>query len=384
MTIEATAEIPLYAKRGISLIRGEGMYLWDADGRRYLDAMSNYGVNILGHSHPAVDSAVETQLKRLISCHQSFYNDARASFEQALTERLPAALTRLSYANSGAESIEAAIKFARAATGKQRVIAATRGYHGRTIGALSVTSGDKHRLPFEPLLAGCEHVPYDDVDALSTVIRGAGAVLLEPIQGEAGVFVPAAEYLTAVRRLCNENGALLILDEVQTGMGRTGTFLASEQQGTIPDILCLSKGIANGLPMGVTVVSTEVAERIPAGSHGSTFAGNPLACAAGRATIESVTEDLLEGVRTNGSRFVQRLKQIEAPLIREVRGRGLMCAVELRTRVTPLLKSLQERGVLALPAGGRTIRLLPPLIAEWSHLETIADTLADALAELSQ
>jgi acetylornithine/LysW-gamma-L-lysine aminotransferase len=383
--IEAASEIQLYSKRGISLVRGDGVHLYDSDGRRYLDAMSNYGVNVLGHRHPAVDSAIRHQLDQLISCHQSFSNDARAEFERVFLGALPPELCRISFANSGTEAIEAAMKFARIASGRQRIIAAEHGYHGRTLGALSVTHDPKYRDPFRPLLADCEHVAYDDLNALEAALPGAAAVILEPIQGEAGVRIPAPGYLRSVRELCDRHDALLILDEVQTGIGRTGKLFAFEHEAAIADILAVSKGLANGLPMGVTVVRQEVADKVTSGSHGSTFAGNPLVCAAARATVQTVAEKpLLDHVAEAGEAFVSSLQGSAHPLVREVRGRGFMVAVELKTRATPVLKAMQQNGVLALPAGNRTIRFLPPLIMSRDELNRVAEVFHGAVQEQRQ
>lgn len=378
--MEDRAEVALYAKRGISLARGEGVFLWDTDGRRYLDAMSNYGVNVLGHAHPAVNAAVIDQLGRLANCHQSFYNDARETFEETLSGLLPHGLNRVAYANSGTEANEAAMKFAKLASGRQRIVSAHDGYHGRTLGSLSVTGIARYRQGLLPLLDGCDQVPFGDLEALDRALPGAAAVILEPIQGESGVHHAPDGYLIAVRELCGRHGALLILDEVQTGMGRTGTLFAFEKAGVLPDMITVSKGIANGLPMGLTVVSEWVAERVPTGAHGSTFAGNPLVCAAAVATLRSITAGkLLEHVILAGEAFLDGLRTINHPHLREVRGEGLMVAVELRTRVTPCLKALQDLGVLALPAGPRTIRFLPPLIIGEAELRSVVEATAAAL-----
>jgi len=373
-------EIPLYGKRGITLVRGEGVYLWDRDGRRYLDAMSNYGVNLLGHAHPGVNAAIREQLGKLTNCHQSFYNDARSAFEDTLTSLLPPGLSRIAFANSGTEANEAAIKFARLATDRRRIVSAHEGYHGRTFGSLSVTGVEKYRQGLEPLLDDCDLVPFDDVDAIKLAVPGAAAVILEPIQGESGVRQPSSGYLAAVRALCDQHQVLLILDEIQTGMGRTGRLFAFEHDGVVPDILTVSKGIANGLPMGVTVVNEKVARRIPSGSHGSTFAGNPLVCAGATATLKSVgTEAFLEHVERAGIHLLEGLRSLQHPMIREVRGLGLMVAIELKTRITPCLKALQEAGILALPAGPRAVRFLPPLIIEEAQLDEIVQGLRLAL-----
>jgi acetylornithine/LysW-gamma-L-lysine aminotransferase len=378
-TTEDRYEIPLYRKRGITLVRGEGMYLWDEEGRRYLDMMSNYGVAVLGHAHPAVTAAIRDQADRLLSCHQSFYNDARARFLDALEALLPPNLRAVSFSNSGAEAVEAALKYARAATRRERILSTKRGYHGRTFGALSVTSDAKHRAPFEPLLASCDQVTYGDLEATRGCIEGAAAIILEPIQGEAGVRAGAPEYLQGLRRLCDESGTLLIFDEVQTAF-RTGRTWGFEHSGAVPDIMTLSKPLANGLPIGVTVVNDKVLEGIPPGSHGSTFGGNPLVCAAAAATLSVVAEPgFNDRVASVGAHFMERLRAIEHPLIREVRGVGLMVAVELKRNASPVLQTMQAEGMLAIPAGSTSVRFLPPLIAEEQHVDEAADALQRAL-----
>jgi LysW-gamma-L-lysine/LysW-L-ornithine aminotransferase len=381
-TIEDVNQIALYRKRDIALVRGEGVYLWDSDGKQYLDMMSNYGVAILGHSHPAVTAAITEQAGKLLTCHQSFYNDARARFITALEQLLPIRLKRLSFANSGAEAVEAALKFARAATGRHRIISTKRSYHGRTLGALSVTGEPKHRGLFEPLLPGCEQVPFGDMDAIEARIAGAAAVILEPVQGESGIRPAAAEYLRGVRRLCDEAGTLLILDEVQTAF-RTGRTWAFEHSGATPDIMALAKPLANGLPIGVTAVSDQVASAIPQGSHGTTFGGNPLICSAGAATLKVVSEPgFNQHVNEVGAAFIERLRAIRHPLVREVRGLGLMVAVELKRNASPVLQAMQQAGVLAIPAGSTSVRFLPPLIIEHEHVLEAAAVFEKAVESL--
>jgi acetylornithine/LysW-gamma-L-lysine aminotransferase len=378
-SIENESQISLYRKRDIVLVRGQGVYVWDADGRRYLDMMSNYGVAILGHSHPDVTAAITEQAGTLISCHQSFYNDARARFLEALEGLLPEGLRRVSFANSGAEAVEAALKYARAATGRQRIISTRRGYHGRTMGALSVTGESKHRSPFEPLLPGCEQVPFGDLEAAARSLEGAAAIILEPVQGESGVRPASSEYMQALRRLCDETGALFILDEVQTAF-RTGCTWAWEHSSTRPDIMALSKPLANGLPIGVTVISDAVAAQVPPGSHGTTFGGNPLVCAAGTATLKVVAQpDFNRRVADVGAIFLERLRTISHPLIREVRGAGLMVAVELKRNASPILQRMQAEGVLAIPAGSTSVRFLPPLVVGEVQMIEAAEALERAL-----
>jgi LysW-gamma-L-lysine/LysW-L-ornithine aminotransferase len=362
--------IPLHADRGITLVRGEGSYLWDDRGRRYLDLMTNYGVNLLGHSHPAVTQAILRQAAQLTNAHQSFGTPARQEFLDTLTAFLPPTLNRISFANSGAEAIEAAIKYARVATGRPGVVAAHRAYHGRTFGALGATSDARYREPFIPMLQGFRHVPFDNLDALEEALdHSVAAVIIEPIQGEGGVRMPADGYLRGIRARCDAHNILLICDEVQTGF-RTGAPLAFSREGIVPDILCLSKSIANGLPLGVTITREAISERVPKGSHGSTFAGNPLVCAAGAATLGMLSDQRLhQHAITAGDRFQQRVGQLDLPQVREVRGRGVMLAVELKKAATPVIKAMQERGVLALPGGGTAIRFLPSILIEDAQLD---------------
>jgi len=374
--------IPLHASRGISLVRGEGSYLWDDKDRRYLDLMTNYGVNLLGHAHAAVTDAIKRQASLLTNAHQSFDTPTRQDFLEALGALLPPPLTRISFGNSGAEAIEAALKFARVATGRIGIIATHRAYHGRTFGALSATSDAKYRDPFAPMLEGVRHIPFDDLDALDKVLDDSvAAVIVEPIQGEGGIRVPADGYLKGIRERCDARGILLICDEIQTGF-RTGSPFAFNREDIVPDIVCLSKSIANGLPIGVTVTTEAVSERVPKGSHGSTFAGNPLVCAAGTATLKVLADETLHTRAANaGTRFQERIRDLGLPQIREVRGRGMMQAVELKKPVTPVIKAMQEAGVLVLPAGGTVIRFLPSILIQDDQLHEGIDALAAAVRQ---
>src|SRR2546427_1006732 len=372
--------IPLHAGRGLTLVRGEGSYLWDDKDRRYLDLMTNYGVNLLGHTHPLVTDAIKLQASRLTNAHQSFDTPARQDFLDALGALLPPPLSRISFGNSGAEAIEAALKFARVATGRIGIIATHRAYHGRTFGALSATADAKYRDPFAPMLEGVRHVPFDDLDTLDRVLDDSvAAVIVEPIHGEGGVRVPADGYLRGIRERCDARGILLICDEIQTGF-RTGSQFAFSREDVVPDILCLSKSIANGLPLGVTVTTEAVSERVPKGSHGSTFAGNPLGCAAGAATVRMLADETLHTrAATAGARFQQKIRDLRLPQIREVRGRGLMLAVELKKPATPVIKAMQERWVLVLPGGGTVIRFLPSILIQDDQLDEGIGVLGEAL-----
>src|SRR5438067_8648958 len=374
--------IPLHAGRGLRLVRGEGSYLWDDRDRRYLDLMTNYGVNLLGHSHPEVTAAITNQAARLTNAHQSFDTPARDEFLQALGALLPPPLTRISFGNSGAEAVEAAMKYARVATGRTGIVATHRAYHGRTFGALAATADAKYREPFAPMLEGVRHVPFDNLDALEQALDDSiAAVIIEPIQGEGGVRVPNDGYLQGIRERCDAHGALLIGDEIQTGF-RTGAPLACTREGVVPDILCLSKSIANGLPLGVTVTTEAVSERVPKGSHGSTFAGNPLVCAAGAATLTVLSSNEVHNRATQaGQRFMEKVRGLRLAQVREVRGRGLMLAVELKKPATPVIKAMQERGVLALPGGGTVIRFLPSILIEDAQLDEGIEALAAAVRQ---
>jgi len=372
--------IPLHAGRGVTLVRGEGSYLWDDKDRRYLDLMTNYGVNLLGHAHPKVTDAIKLQASKLTNAHQSFDTPARQDFLDALGALLPPPLTRISFGNSGAEAIEAALKFARVATGRIGIIATHRAYHGRTFGALSATADAKYRDPFAPMLEGVRHIPFDDLDALDKVLDDTvAAVIVEPIQGEGGVRVPADGYLKGIRERCDARGILLICDEIQTGF-RTGAPFAFTREDIVPDILCLSKSIANGLPIGVTVTTEAVSERVPKGSHGSTFAGNPLVCAAAAATLKVLADATLHTRASSvGTRFQERVRDLGLPQIREIRGRGVMQAVELKKPSTPVIKAMQDLGALVLPGGGTVIRFLPSILIQDDQLDEGIDALAQAL-----
>ena len=361
--------IPLHAGRGVTLVRGEGSYLWDDKDRRYLDLMTNYGVNLLGHTHPLVTDAIKLQVSNLTNAHQSFDTPARQDFLDGLGALLPPPLTRISFGNSGAEAIEAALKFARVATGRIGIIATHRAYHGRTFGALSATADAKYRDPFAPMLEGVRHIPFDDLDALDKVLDDTvAAVIVEPIQGEGGVRVPADGYLKGIRERCDARGILLICDEIQTGF-RTGAPFAFTRESS-----------ASGLPIGVTVTTEAVSERVPKGSHGSTFAGDPLVCAAAAATLKVLADDTLHTRASSaGTRFQERVRDLGLPQIREIRGRGVMQAVELKKPSTPVIKAMQDLGVLVLPGGGTVIRFLPSILIQDDQLDEGIDALAQAL-----
>lgn len=371
-----------YPKRPVALVRGQGARVWDADGREYIDCVAGHGVANLGHCHPAITAAIQEQAAKLVTCSEVFYNDQRANLMAELAACTPDDLRRVFLCNSGAEAVEGAIKVARLFTGRSGVVATMRAFHGRTLGALSATWEKNYRTPFEPLIPGFTHVPFDDAQAMASAITGeTAAVLVEIVQGEGGVRFGQAAYFQALRRLCDERGALLIVDEVQTGLGRSGRWFACEHVGLVPDILCLGKALGGGVPMGA-IVWREGLGTLPDGAHGSTFGGNPLACAASRAVLRTLAEEgLPDRAARLGERLLAGLRALEAPLVREVRGLGLMVGIELRQRVTPYLRALQERGVLALPAGATVLRLLPPLVIGEDDVSAVVEAIAEVLGE---
>ncbi len=373
----------VYRKQPVVIVRGEGARVWDAEGREYVDCATGHGVALLGHAHPRVVAAIREQAGRLITCPETLYNDRRAELEAELVSLAPWA-ERVFLCNSGTEAVEAALKFARLVTGRPGIIAARNGFHGRTMGALSATWRPEYRRPFEPLVPGFIHVPYNRPDALEEAVGpDTAAVILEVVQGEGGVYPGDGAYLRRAQELCRERGALFIVDEIQTGLGRTGRMLACDHYGLEPDMVCLAKGLAGGVPMGAVLLGPRVG-RLPPAVHGSTFGGNPLACAAALATLRAIREEgLPERTAERGTFFLSRLRAISSPLIREVRGLGLMVGVELRRKARPYLRALLRRGVLALTAGPIVLRFLPPLVISREDLEFVACQLEEALAETS-
>lgn len=369
-----------YPKREVAIVRGRGARVWDDQGREYIDCVGGHGVALVGHCHPAVSQAIRLQAEQLITCPEIFYNDVRAQLLERLISLAPAGLDRAYLCNSGAEAIEAALKLARLSTGKPGIIATIKGFHGRTMGALSATWDPKYREPYMPLVPGFYHVPYDRLDAMEEAIGdNTAAVLVEVVQGEGGVNPGSAEYFQGLRELCDARGALLIIDEVQTGFGRTGKLFACQHYDLRPDVLCVAKGMAGGVPMGAMLFRGDL-ENIKPGVHGSTFGGNPLACAAALATIDVITGGNLPGEATRkGQWALERLARINAREIRQVRGLGLMIGVDLRQRSTPYLRALMDEGVLALPAGTTVIRLLPPLVITDEDLATACDAVEKVL-----
>jgi LysW-gamma-L-lysine/LysW-L-ornithine aminotransferase len=358
----------LYQRFPINILKGKGVIVWDVSGNEYIDCMGGYGVALIGHCNDRVVNAIKNQSEKLITCHISIYNNARLEFLEKISKISPKKLSKIFFSNSGAESTEAALKFSRKFTGKSGIIAMSGGYHGKTFGALSVTHNEKYRKSFQPLLEGVKFVPYSNPSKIEESLDNSiGTVIIEPIQGETGIIVPPDGVLQQVRKICDQNNLVLIFDEIQTGLGRTGRMWAGEHWSTTPDIMCLAKGIAGGLPMGLTLCKPDILEAMKVGEHSSTFAGNPLSCSAGIATIESIIEEnLVENAAKVGNIFKNGLFQLKENhrIVRDVRGLGLMLALELRFDIKDILFDGIKEGLLMLYSGRNIIRLLPPLVLD--------------------
>jgi acetylornithine/LysW-gamma-L-lysine aminotransferase len=375
----------VFSKKPIVLTRGKGALLWDINGKEYVDCASSYGVAALGHCHPKVVAAIKAQAEQLITCHSCYYNDKRAEFIEKLVKITPEGLDKAFLSNSGAESVECAIKLARKFTGKPEIIALMGAFHGKTMGALSATWDKKYREPFMPLIPEVKHVPPDNADKLREAITDkTAAVLMEPIRGEGGVRVPQDGYLQAVREICDEKGILLIFDEVQTSFGRTGKLFGCQNWNVTPDVMCLAKPFAGGLPIGITVAKENIMSSLKVGEHSTTFSGSPLVCSAGCAAIDALLEEkLAEKAVVNGKYFKSQLEGLMAKhkIIKEVRGLGLMLGMESRFDVHNVILKTQSKGVLVLDAGRTVVRLLPPLVIEKAQIDQAIAVLDTVLGE---
>lgn len=381
--------MPVFARYPVVLERGEGVYVYDSEGRRYLDFLAGIAVNALGHAHPRLVKAIAEQAGKLIHCSNLYYTEVQAQ----LIERL-AKLCRLDkvfLCNSGAEANEGAFKLARKYTHrmdpeKSTILSAQHSFHGRSLATLTATAQPKYQMGFGPLPAGFDYVEYNDIPALEQKINAKTcAVLLEPVQGEGGVRIPDADYLKRVRALCDRFDALLILDEIQTGVGRTGTFLACEQAGVAPDIVTLAKGLAGGVPIGAFLASNKVAEAFTPGAHGSTFGGNPLASAAAVAVLNVLEDDgILDNVKTCGAHFLRRLTGLQQKYhnrIKEVRGKGLLIGLELHEPGRDIVETALTRGALINCTANTVLRFAPPLIVTNEQIDEVVDIVDRALAE---
>lgn len=369
----------IYQRFPVTIERGLGAHVWDINGKEYVDCMGGYGVALVGHRNPRVVKALEDQLEKIITVHSSLYNKTREEFLEKLIKISPKGLSQVYLNNSGTESVEAAIKFARKFTGKPGMLAMNGSYHGKSLGSLSLTFNPKYRKSFEPLVEKVSFSPFGDIETLrSNVNSDTGFIIVEPIQGESGIHVAPDGFLQEIRKLCDEKGILLIFDEIQSGLGRTGKMWAGEHWKTTPDIMCLAKGIAGGVPMGATLVRPDILACISKGEQSSTFGGNPLSCAAGIATIDALTQDrLVENATKLGEKFQEGLEKLKEKhrIIREIRGKGLMIGVELKFEVKDILFDGINNGVLFLYSGKNILRLLPPLVISESDIDKALEVL---------
>ena len=372
--------LALYPKRDLVAVRGEGAILYDENDNAYIDCAAGIGVASLGHSHPKLVDAIQKQAARLITCPNILYNDMRSRLLEKLVEVTPANLNQVYLCNSGTEANEAALKFARLHTGRPNFVTAMRGFHGRTMGSVSATFTKKYRESFEPLVPGFSYVPLNKIDKLQAAVDDkTAAVMLELVQGEGGVNPIQADYIAAVRALCDERGALLIIDEIQTGFCRTGKFFACEHFDLQPDIMTIAKAMGGGVPIGATMLSTQI--NVAPGLHGTTFGGNPLACAAALAAIEVYQEEkLADRAAELGEYFETRLMEKELSQVRAVRRLGMMIGIELKQKAQDKILQLLERGIIALPAGANVIRMLPPLVISKEQIDQVIEVLHDCLA----
>ncbi|MHA1130055.1 MAG: aspartate aminotransferase family protein [Candidatus Helarchaeota archaeon] len=375
----------IFPRRPLVLVKGKGALVWDTKGNEYIDCVGGNGVCLIGHSHPQFIRTIQKQVEQLVIAPYLFYNEQRAKLVEKLAQFTPAPLEKTFLSNSGAESVECAIKLARKFTGKKGIIAMKRGFHGRTFGALSATWNPKYRKPFQPLVPGFSHVPFGDLDAVKNALSDdTAAIITEAVQGEGGVIPAPDGFLIGLRELCDEKNILLIIDEVQTGLGRTGEFLACQHWNVIPDILCLAKGIAGGIPMGATMASSEVFDKLKSGEHYSTFGGNPLVCAAANTTLDIIKkENLVQKSKDNGKYFFDKLQREvnDLKIVREIRGLGLILAIELRLKHKTYVLKAMAKGALLLTSGITTLRLLPPLNIPKDLLDHLLTILKEVLTE---
>jgi acetylornithine/N-succinyldiaminopimelate aminotransferase len=376
-TTLASAVLPTYARQDVTFVRGDGCWVEDDEGRRYLDFVAGIAVVGLGHCHPGSTAAADAQLRRLWHVSNLYWTEPMQALAGRLSERFGGAAAF--FCNSGAEAVESALKWARKATGRTGLVALDGSFHGRTLGALAVTGQPAKRTPFEPLVPGVAFARLNDPDSLARAVSAeTAAIVIEPVQGEGGIHAATAEFLAAARKVADASGAMLVLDEVQTGVGRTGTFFAFEQLGVRPDAVTLAKSLANGLPIGCLLVADDAPTGFEPGDHASTFGGNPVVCAAASAVCDAVTEELLAGVRTSGTTLADGLAEL--PTVVETRGRGLLLAAELDQPAAPVVDACRERGLLVGMAGEHVLRLTPPLVVSADEVELALATLREVLA----
>ena len=379
--------IPNYGRYPISLVRGEGSYVWDAEDNRYLDLFPGWGCNILGHCPPRVVEAVQQQVAKLVHIPNTWYTEPQGDFAEALCSR---GFGQAFFCNSGAEAIEGALKLVRlhgGERGRHRIVTFYDGFHGRTFGATTATAQPKYHEGVGPLMAGFDYAPFNDLDAVRELVSDETcAILVEPVQGEGGVNLPHDGYLAGLREIADECGCLLVFDEVQTGMGRTGTWYGYQQYGVQPDVLTMAKGLAGGVACGAVIAKEELAPSLKPGMHASTFGGNPLAMAAGVATVETIEADgLLENCQAMAERYRERFEalQQELSIIRELRIQGMMVGVDLSIPATPAVGKCMERGVLVNATHDTVLRLLPALNISADQVDEGCEVIAGVLREMA-
>ncbi len=370
-------------KRPVTLVRGSGAKVWDSTGKEYIDCSCGYGVALLGHCNPRVVEAIKRQAEKLLTCHGSFYNDAREECLSKLAKIKPDGTDKVFISNSGAETVETAIKLCRKYTNKRGIVAMVNGYHGKTMGALSLTWAPKYREPFMPLLSDVKFAPYGKAERLEAAIdENTGAVFVEPVQGEGGINVPPPDYLKRVREICDDKGLVMVLDEVQSGFGRTGKIWAHQHFGVKPDILCSSKALGGGVPIGATFARADIMDSLKRGEHSNTFGGNPLACAACSGAIDALLEDgLVENAAKIGGLVKRGFSELNSNMIREVRGMGLMIGIDMRFEIMGIILEALDNGVIVLESGKTVVRLLPPLTINEHEAERVVQVVGAAIKE---
>jgi len=351
-----------YSRPDFVIDHGKGCYVYDKKGKKYIDLVSGVATCILGHGNREFASVVKKQIEKITNPSNLYYSEQQVLLAEKLVKL--SKLDKCFFSNSGTESAEAAIKLARKHTKKPGIISAKHGFHGRTFGALSATWKEKIRQPFKPLLSNFKHVDYGNAGAVEKAIdKNTGAVIVEPIQGEAGIIVPPNGYLKQLREICNKHNILLIVDEVQTGCGRTGKFFAYEHEKIKPDIVMLAKGLANGIPIGATIAKEEIASSFKRGDHGSTFGGNTVACAAANFTIDYIIKNkLIDNAEKQGNYFMKKIKSLNSNNVKEIRGKGLMVGIGIKANAKEIVKKCNENGLLINSPEEKVLRLLPPLI----------------------
>lgn len=385
MDLDKKFVMQTYGRQPLALSHGKGAEVWDVEGKSYLDCFAGVAVNNIGHAHPKVALAICHQAQRMIHCSNVYYTQEQAELAQLLTRVSPH--DRVFFANSGAEANEGAIKLARKFTGKGEIISTDNSFHGRTLATVTATGQDKYKEPFKPLPGGFKHVPYGDIQAMAEAItEDTAAIILEPIQGEGGVIVPPEGYLQNVQKICKNTDILLIMDEIQTGFGRTGEMFASTLFGVEPDITTIAKAMGGGYPIGAILANERVASAFEPGDHGSTFGGNPLGCAAAKASIEvMLDENLVHRSQELGAYFKAKLEQMTSKydIVKEVRGKGLMIGIEITKNCGDVVTEARKQGVLINCTADTVIRLLPPLIITKEQLDVVVNVLDEALAKMS-